>query len=243
MTATARCWRWRKSAPDEIGAAQPRARLRPQRARRAGLAAARRAAPNRARARSRPRPRSRRRRDKSRRSRTRLARGRIVHRLLQALPALPAGTPRRGRATAISRAARISSDAERDDTSSREVLARARRCTLRAVVRRKLARRGADRRRSFHRRPTQVSGQVDRLAVTESEVLIADYKSDRAVPRARRGHSAGLCRATWRSTARCLRKLYPNHAVRAALVWTAGPALMELPAAALDAALSRLASA
>jgi hypothetical protein len=34
--------------------------------------------------------------------------------------------------------------------------------------------------------------------------------------------------------------LYPNHAVRAALVWTAGPALMELPEAALDAAMSRL---
>ena len=32
-----------------------------------------------------------------------------------------------------------------------------------------------------------------------------------------------------------LRTLYPNHRVRAALVWTAGPALTELPDAALDA--------
>jgi ATP-dependent helicase/nuclease subunit A len=37
-----------------------------------------------------------------------------------------------------------------------------------------------------------------------------------------------------------LRLLYPNHAVRAALVWTLGPTLMELPAARLDDALSRL---
>ena len=39
-----------------------------------------------------------------------------------------------------------------------------------------------------------------------------------------------------------LRELYPNHSVRAALVWTAGPALTELPAPLLDAELSRLAA-
>ena len=36
-----------------------------------------------------------------------------------------------------------------------------------------------------------------------------------------------------------LRLAYPNHRVCAALVWTAGPALTELPDTALDAALSR----
>jgi ATP-dependent helicase/nuclease subunit A len=86
----------------------------------------------------------------------------------------------------------------------------------------------------------RVSGQVDRLAVTESEVLIADYKSDRAVPRSLddvpQGHIGQL--ALYRAV---LRKLYPNHAVRAALVWTVGPALIEIPAALLDTALSRLA--
>ena len=30
--------------------------------------------------------------------------------------------------------------------------------------------------------PIEVSGQVDRLAVTRDSVLIADYKTDRAVP-------------------------------------------------------------
>jgi ATP-dependent helicase/nuclease subunit A len=40
-----------------------------------------------------------------------------------------------------------------------------------------------------------------------------------------------------------LKKLYPNRNVRAALVWTAGPALIELPAAILEAALSRLSAA
>jgi ATP-dependent helicase/nuclease subunit A len=40
--------------------------------------------------------------------------------------------------------------------------------------------------------------------------------------------------------AEVLRALYPNHRVRAALVWTAGPALTELPESALAQALSRL---
>ena len=86
-----------------------------------------------------------------------------------------------------------------------------------------------------------VSGQVDRLAVTPTEVLIADYKSDRAVPRRiediPRGYVAQL--ALYRAV---LRALYPNHAVRAALVWTAGPALMELPARRSTPQLSRLAA-
>src|SRR5207302_3833778 len=85
----------------------------------------------------------------------------------------------------------------------------------------------------------RVSGVVDRLAVTEEEVLLADYKSDRAIP-------ASLAQvpdaylgqlALYRAV---LRRLYPNHRLRAALVWTAGPALTEVPDAALDQAISRL---
>jgi ATP-dependent helicase/nuclease subunit A len=37
-----------------------------------------------------------------------------------------------------------------------------------------------------------------------------------------------------------LRLLYPDRHVRAAIVWTAGPALAELPDVVLDGALSRL---
>ena len=87
----------------------------------------------------------------------------------------------------------------------------------------------------------RVSGQVDRLAVTPSEVLIADYKSDRIVPNRTEDISPSYVRqlALYRAV---LRKLYPNHSVRAALVFTAGPALIELPAPLLDAELSRLAA-
>jgi ATP-dependent helicase/nuclease subunit A len=87
----------------------------------------------------------------------------------------------------------------------------------------------------------RVSGQVDRLAVTGKEVLIADYKSDRNVPQRNEDISPGYVRqlALYRAV---LQRLYPNHAVRAALIWTFGPALSELPAALLDAELSRLAA-
>jgi ATP-dependent helicase/nuclease subunit A len=40
-----------------------------------------------------------------------------------------------------------------------------------------------------------------------------------------------------------LTALYPGREVRAALVWTEGPNLIEVPAAMLDAALSRVAHA
>jgi ATP-dependent helicase/nuclease subunit A len=169
-----------------------------------------------------------------------LARGRIVHRLLQALPALP----HERRAAAAQRPfARTKefSGAERDNIIG-EVLAvldGARFAPLFAAGSRAevpivgYVSQGGTRQK--------VSGQVDRLAVTESEVLIADYKSDRAVPRRMedipQNHIGQL--ALYRAV---LRRLYPNHEVRAALIWTLGPALIEVSAELLDSALSRLAT-
>jgi ATP-dependent helicase/nuclease subunit A len=40
-----------------------------------------------------------------------------------------------------------------------------------------------------------------------------------------------------------LRRIYPDRPVRAALVWTDVPDLMEIPAAMLDLALARVTSA
>jgi len=92
------------------------------------------------------------------------------------------------------------------------------------------------------RPPYAVSGQIDRLVVTDEHVLIADYKTNRpaptaleAVPRAYRRQLA-LYRAL-------LQKVYPGRTIRAALVWTDVPSLMELPQAALDAELATLTSA
>lgn len=90
-----------------------------------------------------------------------------------------------------------------------------------------------------------VNGVVDRLVVTAQAVLIADYKTNRAAPKdaaEAQARYAGYVRqlALYRAV---LEKLYPDRPVRAALVWTAVPALMEIPPEALDAALSALTAA
>jgi ATP-dependent helicase/nuclease subunit A len=84
-----------------------------------------------------------------------------------------------------------------------------------------------------------VSGQIDRLAVTRDAILIADYKTDRPAPQrpidVPRAYVTQL--ALYRTV---LRQLYGDREVRAALLWTEVPALIELPTGALDAALAAL---
>jgi ATP-dependent helicase/nuclease subunit A len=83
-----------------------------------------------------------------------------------------------------------------------------------------------------------VSGQVDRLAIMSQAVLIADYKTDRPVPRiAPPGYIAQL--ALYRAV---LAKLYPGRTVRAALLWTEVPVLMELSEPDLERALADITS-
>jgi len=83
-----------------------------------------------------------------------------------------------------------------------------------------------------------VSGQVDRLAITDNEILIADYKTNRPVPRIAPASYRGQL-ALYRAV---LGKLYPGRAVRAALIWTEAPEFMELSAAVLDEALAQVTS-
>jgi len=88
----------------------------------------------------------------------------------------------------------------------------------------------------------RVAGQVDRLAVTQGSVLIADFKTNRPAPRRIEDVPPAYVRqlALYRAV---LMKLYPEKSVRAALVWTEVPDLMELSAEALDAALAQVTSA
>ncbi len=89
------------------------------------------------------------------------------------------------------------------------------------------------------RPPALVSGQIDRLVVSEGEVLIVDFKTGHAPPDAAAKAPAGYVRqlALYRAV---LQKLYPKWAVRAALLWTETPELMEISAPALDAQLASL---
>jgi ATP-dependent helicase/nuclease subunit A len=82
-----------------------------------------------------------------------------------------------------------------------------------------------------------VSGRVDRLSVTPSAVLIADFKTDRMPPRRIEDVSAAYVNqlALYRGV---LMKLYPDRPVRAALIWTEVPDLMELSSDLLDRVLA-----
>jgi ATP-dependent helicase/nuclease subunit A len=83
----------------------------------------------------------------------------------------------------------------------------------------------------------RISGQIDRLSVTADAVFIADYKSDRTPPSTIEGVSKAYLRqlAAYRAV---LRQIYPDRPVRTALVWTAGPAIMEIPRELLELVLA-----
>jgi ATP-dependent helicase/nuclease subunit A len=87
------------------------------------------------------------------------------------------------------------------------------------------------------RPPALVSGQIDRLVVTPSEVLIVDFKTNHTPPKLPAEAPAAYVRqlALYRAV---LQKLYPQRPVRAALLWTETPELMEISAPALDAELA-----
>jgi ATP-dependent helicase/nuclease subunit A len=88
----------------------------------------------------------------------------------------------------------------------------------------------------------RVSGQVDRLAITDAEVLIGDYKTNRPAPRriedVPKSYLGQL--ALYRAV---LEKLYPDRRIRAALIWTEVTDLMELSGPVLSAALAHVTSA
>ncbi|HEY7228743.1 MAG TPA: double-strand break repair helicase AddA [Pseudolabrys sp.] len=89
---------------------------------------------------------------------------------------------------------------------------------------------------------TLVSGQIDRLAVTPNAILIGDFKTDRDPPRriedVPQAYVAQL--SLYRAV---LKTIYPGRTIRAALIWTEVPELMELSAQTLDQALVRVTSA
>lgn len=87
-----------------------------------------------------------------------------------------------------------------------------------------------------------VSGQIDRLAVLEHEVLVADFKTTARPPgpgqSPPRSHVTQL--ALYRSL---LQEIYPGKRVRAFLVWTSGPVIHELREPDLDSALTLIKAA
>jgi ATP-dependent helicase/nuclease subunit A len=81
-----------------------------------------------------------------------------------------------------------------------------------------------------------ISGRIDRLVVTPERVLVVDFKSNRPAPdRVEDADPAYVLQMA--IYVAVLRRLYPERAVEAALVWTDGPRLMAVPPGLMDAAL------
>ncbi len=82
---------------------------------------------------------------------------------------------------------------------------------------------------------TVIAGQIDRLVVTDHDLLIVDFKTHRPPPKAEAQVPTLYMRqmAAYRGV---IRAVYPDKPVRCALLWTDGPRLMPLSDAGLDAA-------
>jgi ATP-dependent helicase/nuclease subunit A len=167
-----------------------------------------------------------------------LQRGTLVHRLLQSLPDVATERRRDAALKYLARNADGWTNGDREalaegvlaligDTRFAPVFAPQSRAEVSIVGR--LERPG--------RPAALVSGQIDRLVVTADEVLIVDFKTNHAPPKLPAEAPPGYVRqlALYRAV---LRKLYPRLPVRAALLWTEIPELMEISAPALDAQLA-----
>jgi ATP-dependent helicase/nuclease subunit A len=84
-----------------------------------------------------------------------------------------------------------------------------------------------------------VSGQIDRLVVADDEVLVVDFKTNQSPPTTAAKAPAAYIRqlALYRAV---LARLYPQRAIRTALLWTEAPELMGISASALDAELASI---
>jgi ATP-dependent helicase/nuclease subunit A len=168
-----------------------------------------------------------------------LARGTLVHRLLQSLPDIPTEGRRDAAEKFLSRNANEWPDQERDTLAARIIalIDDPRFKTLFASGSRAEVS-VAGRLQRIDRPPVLVSGQIDRLVVTPDEILIVDYKTNHAPPKSADAAPRDYIRqlALYR---RVLAAVYPGRAIRCFLLWTERPEMMEIFASALDAELAR----
>jgi ATP-dependent helicase/nuclease subunit A len=169
-----------------------------------------------------------------------LQRGKLVHRLLQSLPDVPAEGRRKAALRYLARNADEWAEDERE-TLTEQVLSLIGDSRFAAVFapgsRAEVSIVGRVDRQGWP--PALVSGQIDRLVVTPAEVLIVDYKTNHAPPATVAHAPMAYIRqlALYRAV---LARLTPGLLIRAALLWTETPEMMEIPAPALDAQLATI---
>lgn len=169
-----------------------------------------------------------------------LQRGTLVHRLLQSLPDIPRERRRDAAIRLLARNADGWSEPERDalaaqvialmdDPRFAHVFAEGSRAEVPI----------AGRLPELSNAP--VSGQIDRLLIAPDQIWIVDFKTNAAAPR----RPGEVPQAYVRQLAlyrRVLALAHPGRLIRAALLWTEIPEIMEIPAPDLDQAMAALIS-
>jgi len=87
----------------------------------------------------------------------------------------------------------------------------------------------------------RINGRIDRLAVTDDEVLIVDFKTNRPPPKTE-DELPQIYRTQMTLYRTGASKIFPGRRIACALVWTEGPSLMALSDALLDAEFGRIAA-
>ena len=171
-----------------------------------------------------------------------MQRGTLVHRLLQALPDI---APERRKEAAADFAARNAAEWTAEERAALvartlELIAHPSFASLFAAGSRaevpiigELARDG--------RPPLMVSGQIDRLVVNATEVLIADFKTNETPPESAARIPGGYLRQMALYAA-VMGQLYPDKQVRAALIWTETAGITEISAESLQSELAAIIS-
>ncbi|MFN3953900.1 MAG: double-strand break repair helicase AddA [Pararhodobacter sp.] len=169
-----------------------------------------------------------------------LRRGRLVHRLLEHLPALPVSARAQAGvalladpdASAEERAACLEEVLRLLDAAAQEPsLAR----MLGGAAMTEVALCG-----NWHGQP--MLGVIDRLLVADNHVLAVDFKTNRVVPPAPEAVPEGLLRQMG-AYGHLLGALYPGRKIETALLWTSTMQLMALPSQLTGDALARAAGA
>jgi ATP-dependent helicase/nuclease subunit A len=164
----------------------------------------------------------------------RLRRGSLIHLLFEVLPNLPVKSRRKAAEDFLKRQADLTPEQRREMLAS----------TLGVLEDKQFAAVFAPGGRAEapvigQLGSATINGRIDRLVITDSEILVVDYKTDRPAPATVEGVGEAYIAqmAAYRAV---LSQRWPNRPIRCLLVWTDGPQLMEIPPSALDMALSRI---
>lgn len=158
-------------------------------------------------------------------------RGNFIHKLLQHLPAIP-----EAKQIAVARQLAKSYSLREDnrDEAIRETLAVINGAEFSAIFSdTALAEAPVAGTVVLAGKPVTISGQIDRLAVTEKEVWIVDFKTNRQPPVHRADTPAQYLRQLMLYK-RLIAGIYPDQPIRCALLWTAAPRMDVIDDALLD---------